>query len=540
MDDDRQRIERLHRAQVDILRMITAETPLSVVLDAVVDRIEELIPESIGSVLEVRDGRVYDAAGHNLPRAYRDAIDGLEIGPNHGSCGTAAHFGEVVWVEEIESDPRWQEYVEIALPHGLRSCWSVPVKDSKTSDVIATFAVYASEPRAPEITDTRLLEDMAEVVRIAIETSRAEQTRRVLADENRAVSEQLGRLLDSTSEGIYGLDSDGRCTFVNPAALSMLGDMDASDVLGKEMHEVIGHVRSDGTSYPAGRCPIIEAIRLDQACTLDGDLVRRADGSMFPVISTSAPLRDRETGAAVGAVVTFNDITNRVEYERGLEHLLRSKDEFIASVAHELRTPLAAVVGFSEVLHDGWDGMTDDEAYELLAHVRRESVEVANIVEDLLVAARADLGRIRVESKPVDLAGETTAALESWRQGELSHVAVTGSAPLVSGDPARVRQIVRNLLTNAVKYGGSDIVVAVGERDGFGYVEVSDDGPGVAEERIEEIFEPYVRAHTREGTTASLGLGLAIARRLAQAMGGDLIHERSDGRTRFRLSLSLR
>ena len=540
MDDDRQRIERLHRAQVDLLRMITAETPLSLVLDAVVDRIEELIPDSIGSVLEVRDGRVFDAAGPNLPHGYREAIDGLEIGPNHGSCGTAAYSGEVVWVEEIESDPRWEAYVDIALPHGLQSCWSVPVKDSKTSDVIATFAVYAREPRAPKVTDSRLLEDMAEVVRIAFETSRTEHARRRLADENRIVMEQLGLLLDSTSEGIYGLDVEGRCTFVNPAALSMLGGMDANDILGTDMHATIGHVRRDGTEYSPGACPITGAIGANRACTLDGDLLRRADGSMFPAILTSAPLRDQQTGGAIGAVVTFNDITDRVEYERGLEHLLRSKDEFIASVAHELRTPLAAVVGFSEVLHDGWDEMTDEEAYELLAHVRRESVEVANIVEDLLVAARADLGRIRVDSIPVDLVRETTDALESWRQGELSHVDVVGSAPAVSGDPARVRQIVRNLLTNAVKYGGSDIHVDVGVDGGRGYVEVSDDGPGVSVERIDEIFEPYVRAHTREGTTASLGLGLAIARRLAQAMGGDLAYERSDGRTRFRLSLGLR
>ena len=540
MDDDRQRIERLHRAQVDILRMITAETPLSLVLDAVVDRIEELIPDSIGSVLEIRDGRVYDAAGPNLPSTYRQAVDGLEIGPNHGSCGTAAHTGEVVWVEDIATDPRWKEYAEIALPHGLRACWSIPVKESKTSEVIATFAVYARETRAPKATDTRLLEDMAEVVRIAFETAGAERTRHQLAEENRLVMEQLGLLLDSTSEGIYGLDPDGLCTFVNPAALSMLGGLNARDVLGRDMHDVIGHLRSDGTSYSAGRCPIREAIGLDEACTLDGDLLRRTDGSMFPVIITSAPLRDRESGAAVGAVVTFNDITDRVEHERGLEHLLRSKDEFIASVAHELRTPLAAVVGFSEVLHDGWNAMSDDEAYEMLAHIRRESVEVANIVEDLLVAARADLGRIRVESKPVDLVVETRAALESWRQGELARVGVVGSAPLVSGDPARVRQIVRNLLTNAVKYGGREIRLEVGVQDRFGHIEVSDDGPGVAEERIEEIFEPYVRAHTREGTTASLGLGLAIARRLAQAMGGDLTYQRSDGRTRFRLSLGLR
>lgn len=184
--------------------------------------------------------------------------------------------------------------------------------------------------------------------------------------------------------------------------------------------------------------------------------------------------------------------------------------------------------------------MTDDEAYELLAHIRRESVEVANIGEDLLVAARADLGRIRVDSKPVDLVRETRTGLESWRQGELAHVDVAGSVPLVSGDPARVRQIVRNLLTNAVKYGGGDIRLEVGLRDGLGYIEVSDDGPGVSDDRIEEIFEPYVRAHTREGTTASLGLGLAIARRLAQAMGGDLTYEHSGGRTRFRLSLGLR
>lgn len=242
------------------------------------------------------------------------------------------------------------------------------------------------------------------------------------------------------------------------------------------------------------------------------------------------------TGGEAAAVATVEDVTQRVRAQRRLEELVRSKDEFVASVSHELRTPLTAVVGFAEVLSQEWGHMPEKEAAKLIEDVARESREVASIVEDLLVIARADIGTVTLLPEMIDCEYEVRRILNGLAAEKMDRIQVKVDPTTAWADPIRFRQVVRNLLTNAVRYGGDDVRLYVTPVvDAVEFV-VADNGDGVDGE-TERIFEPYVRAHENPTQPASVGLGLAVSRSLARAMGGDLTYSRTGGWTRFTFTI---
>jgi signal transduction histidine kinase len=228
----------------------------------------------------------------------------------------------------------------------------------------------------------------------------------------------------------------------------------------------------------------------------------------------------------------------RVETGR-LESLVRSKDEFVASVSHELRTPLSAVLGFAQILRDESQNLTAAERLELTNTIANEAHDIAGIVEDLLVAARAEIGVLHVTKVPVDLRANVAQVVEvmSPDSQELIHIGGQAAGLRAVGDPVRVRQIIRNLLSNAIRYGGDRIMVDVVALDGTVLLAVSDNGLGVAPSEHDRIFEAYEIAHDPGSQPSSVGLGLAVARRLARLMGGDLTYERTGNISVFELEL---
>jgi len=220
-----------------------------------------------------------------------------------------------------------------------------------------------------------------------------------------------------------------------------------------------------------------------------------------------------------------------------LTKLIDARDQLVMSVSHELRTPLTAIAGFSQELVDNWPKYTSEQALELTGIVAAQAHEMGDLVEDLLVAAR-DEEDISLYPEPVDLRIQVDDVLDTGvvpsltgaRDGSISGHGVAWA------DPLRCRQIIRNLLSNAQRYGGADITVTIGSEDGRTYVAVSDDGPGLEEDHLRQVFEPYFSAHAAERVEGSIGLGLPVARSLARLMGGEITCEVNE-RTTFQMTL---
>ncbi len=253
-------------------------------------------------------------------------------------------------------------------------------------------------------------------------------------------------------------------------------------------------------------------------------------------------IRDREARVVAipesdETLVVVRDITERKADEIRLQKLIRSKDELIASISHELRTPLTAVVGFAELLREAESGVSPTEQEAMIESIADQASDISNIVEDLLVAARAEIDTLYVARVPVDLGAQLAQVLEVLRDASVHDVEIVNPPVVALGDPARIRQILRNLLTNAVRHGGDHIQVRI-RRDGtMALIQVCDDGPGIAQEDRDAIFDAYERSRITPGLPGSVGLGLTVSRSLARLMEGDVTYRYENTNSIFEVTL---
>lgn len=250
-------------------------------------------------------------------------------------------------------------------------------------------------------------------------------------------------------------------------------------------------------------------------------------------------------GIPLAGVATFVAVTRRrqrrLALSMALDHerrLNRSKDQLIANLSHELRTPLTSIYGAAVTLEEA--GFEDEAlARELNGMVVEQSRDLGRMVDDLLVSAQAQADRLSFDVVPTEVTPEVdTAVAECRRAGRA--VAVDVEAAWVSADPLRLRQVLRNLLSNAIRHGGDRIAV-VGRRGEAGryHLGVADDGPGIPPELEAELFQPFVHAGRRALLTGSVGLGLSITRLLARGMEGDISYLRRDEMTWFTIELAV-
>jgi signal transduction histidine kinase len=305
-----------------------------------------------------------------------------------------------------------------------------------------------------------------------------------------------------------------------------------------DLEELLGPLEGDRMSSGAlaALVPQFLAIWNDQE-TAFTELIGGLGITELPIealLVWSAARVDDELDLA-NAIVAIVDITHQRDVERQLHELIRSKDQFVAAVSHELRTPLTAIAGISEELRSASGEFSPTETAELIGLIADQSLDVSRIVDDLLVAARSEAGEVVVISEPVDLAAEAATVLRAISD-VIPLEADTPVAPVLA-DPTRVRQIVRNLLTNAARYGGPKIRVVVTDAGDHTALQVRDNGSPLPEQLRPTIFEPYFRARQRSGITGSVGLGLTVSRQLAHHMGGDLTYDHDGIETIFTLAL---
>ena len=295
----------------------------------------------------------------------------------------------------------------------------------------------------------------------------------------------------------------------------------------------------DPMSFYHGNTQMLEAVLRTSLQDLQSASSTRLQSAIDEVSSTQTLLRWAAPMLLLAGIVAAVYLVRMQATRRRiatLEELVRAKGEFIASVSHELRTPLTVVVGFADLLRRTGTDLSSSDRAHMVAVIAEQSEEVSAIVEDLLVAARTDMEELTVTPIPIYLRAETTQVLETLYQSD--SVAVRGHPPTAHADPARVRQILRNLLTNAKRYGGEKVGVELGRKsDAVASLIVKDDGDPIPTEDRERIFEPYQRARSQPERPGSIGLGLAVSRRLARLMGGDLTYRHEDGHSIFELSL---
>lgn len=340
---------------------------------------------------------------------------------------------------------------------------------------------------------------------------------------------RLSAIVESSHDAIIGKDLAGVVTSWNAGAEALYGYPD-SEAVGRH----IGFLVPDDRRHEVDEA--LARVR-EGGAVEDFDTVRvRRDGTRVDVSVGISPVRDGR-GRIVGASTIARDITRRKQAEEQVREAVRQREQFLAMLSHELRNPLAAMLSAVQLLHEV-ERFTGP-AQRALEVLHRQSGHMARLLDDLLEVSRIQQGKIRLRDEAVDLAVVARDLVEAMeariRASEVAFAADLPAGPVwVKGDAHRLQQLQANLLTNALKYtpAGRAVRFELTADAGHAVIRVDDAGQGIPRGRLRDIFEPFVQMDaTLDRSQGGMGLGLALARSIAEAHGGE-IAAISDGEDR--------
>ena len=387
---------------------------------------------------------------------------------------------------------------------------------------------------AREITDRKRIENELELHRQHLAELVEQRSAELQITEAKA-----SHILQSSADGLYGVDADGLICFINPAACKMLG-YSMSAVLGRCPHALFHHSRPDGSAYPIEECPANQALRSCREMRVDSEVYWHADGHAIPVMYAVHPIL--QNGISTGAVISFVDISlqraaaeAREQALNAAEHLAQVKSEFLANMSHEIRTPLNGVLGFAQIGYRNFQDCT--QAFNAFEKILSSGNRLLAVVNDILDFSKIEAGKMSIEQTEASLDEIIESALNLVRDRalakrlELRVEKTPDLPPSCLSDPLRIGQILLNLLSNAVKFTESGSVTLSASHSGNELIfRVTDTGIGIDCTRIDSLFNPFQQldgSSTRrfDGT----GLGLAISKRILELMDGSIHVESQPG-----------
>jgi len=363
-------------------------------------------------------------------------------------------------------------------------------------------------------------------------------TKRRMAAEALAAAEERSRLLlESVGEGIFGVDTDGRLSFINLAGAGMLG-YSCEEITGQRIHSLIHHTKVNGADYPIEDCLMYQSFTDGVTGTREDEVLWRKDGSSFPVQYNSVPVRNAEEDL-VGSVIVFHDITERKKAAEELqrakekaEEATRAKSNFLANMSHEIRTPMNAILGLGHLIM-----MTEltSKQRDYLTKINNSAQALLGIINDILDFSKIEAGKLEMEFVDFDLDEvlDNVADVIGLKAAEKNLELLVDSRPNLEtgliGDPLRLGQILINLVNNSVKFTESgEITIRITEAEQIEdkvklAFAVEDTGIGMTKEHCGKLFQAFSQADT--STTRKFGgtgLGLTISKRLVEIMGGEI------------------
>ena len=391
-------------------------------------------------------------------------------------------------------------------PPGVQSALMVPVKHE--GEVVGVVQLMHETARYDD-EQLELAEGLVSLMAAAVRNARlheeaqSEAAARARAEAMAAAREQAARVLEAVGDGVILVDPNGVLRFWNRAAELVTG-RSRDDVVGRQAGEVL----TDWQKV-AAEIPISDEPELASPVTLPVEV----DGSelWLSFMAVRSPN---------GIVYTFRDLTG----DRGLE---AAKSDFIATLSHELRTPMTAVLGAAKTLLRDDIALSPERRHQLLEMIGAQGTRLTQITEEVLLANRLDRGDLRIDSERVDLSQLVSHAVETMRHDapeSISLSAANGAAEAI-GDRDRIEQVLVNLIDNAVKYSpdGGEVVVSTVPAAASVRVEVADQGIGIAPAEQEAVFEKFYRGDPQHrAVPGGTGLGLYICRELVQRMGGTI------------------
>ncbi len=496
---------------LEISRAITAQLDLDAVLRLIIQYAVEMLRGRAGLIaLRQDDGTFHVRASYGLPALLPHLFAPL--------------FTDIPYHLERTDLARWTipdlevklALVSAALGLTLRQVVALPlaIRDS----LVGMIYVFRTEGAAFSANDRQVLASFADQAAIAVQNARLYQE--VINEKRR-----LDAIIANSGDGIMILDGEHRVQVFNKALETMTG-VPASRAIGRLCYEVLDlRNRQRGSSICETECPL-KFNGPGKRLYIEGDITR-GDGSAITVGITYSPLFN-DAGEPVSVIANVRDITRFREAEE-------MKSTFISVISHELKTPVSLIKGYASTLRREdarWDEKTLRES---LAVIEEESDRLNQLIDNLLDASRLQAGALKLEFGYVALDKLAAQTVEKFRTQTHKHILSLDfppDFPPVLGDSERLRQVLSNLLANAIKYSpqGGTIRVSGRADDDWVYVAVSDEGIGIPKEEQERIFDRFYRVESSlSRRTQGAGLGLFLVKAVIEAHQGRVWVESAPG-----------
>lgn len=450
--------------------------------------------------------------------------DPVPLNPDLGAVRALTEGRAVLWRGDPAAWPRRLQ--EFARREGLATIAHVPMNSAGKTIGVLTLGSRAPRDYEPE--------ELAFVAAMAAQVGREFELTRDRA-ASQAERDQLTSMIETLPDGVIVLGADGTPTRFNGSAVELLrrppvaGDVEAQWLAYRPR-------TADGRLFSVEETPAARALAGETVRAVEM-VVGRPDGSDVPLLMSAGPIPGAGDAPA-GAILTFQDITK-------VKELDKLKDNFINTVSHELRTPTTTIRGGALTLLRRSDHLDDATRRQLLQDIADESERLHHLVEDLLSLSRSQAG-MQMSPEPLRvhrLINKVVIDLGTRMGSHPLTIDAPASLPLVEADPLALEQVLRNLIQNAVRHSprGGPVEIEATVADDEVVIGVLDRGPGIPEEDLDRVFEPFYRLPSSVASaTQGAGLGLAVCRRLVMMNGGRTwVDRRPAGGSAFRFSIPI-
>lgn len=472
---------------------------------------------------------VKQSFGPSMPQHYNEALVGLIVGEGIGSCGTAMARGERIDVSNIYTHPFWKNFLKLAEPIGIKACWSQPIF-GKNNEILGTFAIYHNDVRSPEASEIHLIESQAKLASIAIQKDygKSELQEKTALLEISTKLAKVGYMKWNTSSNECMECSDTLAEIYGVDTATFKEKYSSIDQVFKVMH-------------PDDYDRLIDKKESMEIGSYDAEYrITNANGELRHIREIS--LCDNKDPSKFECISIAQDITEQKQNEflmheakEKAERSSRSKTQFLAHVSHELRSPLNAILGFSQVLTSELYGAHTSKKYLEYSHDIIESgMHLLHLINDILDISKVESGETYLDEKQISIEEcimrsiKIGAARPDFADKEFNYQLDTDRTH-IRGDERLVNQVLINLIVNAAKFSainGQIMIKAEDNEDRSITIKIIDNGRGIPEEDLELIQTPFGQSRvdpylSHEGA----GLGLSISKSLMELHGGTLTIE---------------
>lgn len=490
----------------EILEMIAKGYPAKDIYDAIILLYESRHQHIRCSILECHGTTLKHGSAPSLPKAYCDAIDGIKIGPDVGSCGASTYTGRRVLVEDIATDAKWESFREFALSFDLRSCWSEPVKSAQ-DNVLGSFAIYSAAPCLPSQVQ---LEDLA---------AAAQLTGIIMEREQRnALLHKLHSAFEYAQNAIMITDLEARIEYVNPAFENMTG-YSAQESVGK--FTTLLHSPKHSEAF---------YIKLYEHCKQgkpwNGEItIQRKNGTLLETERNISPILDNN-GNIEFFVAIMHDLTETKMLEKQFQQAQKMEaiGTLVGGIAHDFNNILAGIIGNTFLIKRSLPD--HPHALQKLERVEQLSARATHLIQQLLTFARKDAAQL----EPLELNALVQSIFMLQRTSTPENIAMKLQIPSenlhIYGNSTLIHQILLNLINNARDaledtphphititlkpfYPTTTFVQqhAYFKPIPYAQISVTDNGHGISASHIENIFDPFF---TTKDVGKGTGLGLSM------------------------------